>query len=84
MQNLLVMHYVYLFKLSNGNYYTGRTNDLRRRLREHETGNNLTTKRFLPIKLVNYLAFDTEYKAEVFEQYLKTGSGIAFRKRHLE
>jgi len=77
------MHYVYILLLSNGHYYVGSTSDLRRRLQEHEGGKSPTTKRFLPLKLITYLAFSTKEKAEKFETYLKTGSGISFRKKHL-
>jgi len=43
----------------------------------------LATKRFLPCKLVTYLAFNSKKLAIKFERYLKTGSGFAFRNRHL-
>ena len=76
-------YYVYILKLSNGDYYIGRTDDLKRRVKEHVSGQQRTTKQFLPCKLVTYLAFNTKAIAIKFELYLKTGSGIAFRNRHL-
>ena len=78
-----VMHYVYILKLSNGKYYMGRSDDLRRRVKEHMLGQERTTKRFLPCKLVCYMAFDERKTAVAFEAYLKTGSDFAFRNRHL-
>jgi putative endonuclease len=33
-------YYVYIIQCSDGSYYTGVTNDLERRLWEHETGYN--------------------------------------------
>jgi len=77
------MYYVYILKLSNGDYYTGLTNNLERRITEHKDGKSPTTSRFLPIKLISYTAFDSKSRAEELENYLKTGSGIAFRNRHL-
>jgi len=77
------LYYVYILKLNNDAYYTGKTDDLRSRISEHKRGKNKTTSRFLPIKLVSYISFDTKGKADKFEDYLKTGSGIAFRNRHL-
>jgi putative endonuclease len=74
--------YVYVLELSNGDYYVGRSDNLKRRISEHKKGQERTTKKFLPIKLVTYLGFDTKTKAVLFEKYLKTGSGIAFKKRH--
>jgi len=77
------MYYVYLLKLSNGNIYVGFTEDIKRRFNEHNSGLERTTKRFLPCKLICYFAFNLKYKALAFEKYLKTGSGFAFRNRHL-
>ncbi|MEA2020650.1 MAG: GIY-YIG nuclease family protein [Patescibacteria group bacterium] len=77
------MHYVYILNLSNGDYYTGSTYDLDRRLEEHQSGKNPSTKNFLPCRLVSYTAFESKEKAESFEAYLKTGSGVAFRNKHL-
>lgn len=75
--------YVYILKLSNGDYYIGRSDDLRRRIKEHVAGQERTTKKFLPCKLVSYIAFNSRERAIAFEGYLKTGSGFAFRNRHL-
>jgi putative endonuclease len=61
----------------------GKTNDLVRRFKEHQTGQDNTTKRFLPCELITYIAFRNKHKAALFELYLKSGSGFAFRKRHL-
>ena len=77
------MYYVYILKLSNKNYYVGFTGDLRRRYGEHQSGNVIATKGFLPCLLISYFAFVSKYKALAFEAYLKSGSGFAFRTRHL-
>ncbi|BBE31899.1 hypothetical protein OSSY52_20400 [Tepiditoga spiralis] len=47
--------YTYILKCSDGSYYTGSTNDLQKRLIQHQDGNgaNYTRKR-LPVKLVYY------------------------------
>jgi len=77
------MHYVYLIKQCNGDYYQGETVDLKRRIEEHQKGWNKSTSRYLPIRLICYLAFVDRAKAREFERYLKTGSGYAFRNKHL-
>jgi putative endonuclease len=77
------MYYVYILKLSNSDYYIGRTDNLKRRIAEHLNRSERTTKRFLPCKLVTYISFEKRDKSFKFEKYLKTGSGLAFRKRHL-
>ena len=78
-----LMYYVYVLSLCNGDYYVGVTADLRRRLSEHHTGGSPTTSRFLPVRLVSFVAFEDRARAERFERYLKSGSGVAFRNRHL-
>jgi len=77
------MQYVYLLKTSIGTYYTGCTNNLEERLERHKKGYIDYTKDKLPLELVFYCAFIDQHKAFVFEQYLKSGSGAAFRNKHL-
>ena len=74
---------VYIIKLSNGDYYTGRTDNFSRRLKEHIRGEVKSTRNYLPCKLVCVLSFKNNNKSYKFERYLKTGSGIAFRNKHL-
>ena len=77
------MYYVYIISLSNGQYYIGKTADLRKRIKEHTNGEERTTRRFLPCRLVTYVAFSKKILADKFERYLKTGSGFVFRNKHL-
>ena len=62
--------------------YIGLTNDLKRRLAEHNSGKNFHTQRYLPWKLALAVWFEDSNKAARFERYLKSGSGLAFRMRH--
>ncbi|MFZ5366505.1 MAG: GIY-YIG nuclease family protein [Patescibacteria group bacterium] len=77
------MHYVYILRLENDTFYTGYTNDLKRRLIDHKGGNTPHTKKFKPVELVYYSAFKNKTRALGFEKYLKSGSGIAFRNKRL-
>ncbi len=77
------MYYVYILKLSNNDYYVGSTKDLKQRLADHQEGKNISTKPFRPVKLIYYCSFPTKTRAIKFEMYLKTGSGKAFRNKHL-
>ena len=77
------MFYVYLLKLSNEKIYTGSTDDLEARLSRHKSGKVLATRDLRPVKLIWYCAFPTRPQARQFEKYLKTGSGQAFRNKHL-
>ena len=77
------MWYVYLLKCSNNNIYTGCTNNLDQRLERHNKGYIHYTSDKLPVKLITYIAFTEKHKAFLFEKYLKSGSGIAFRNKRL-
>ncbi len=74
---------VYILKCSNGQYYTGFTRNLKRRLKEHKNGEAHSTKNKLPVRLIHVCLFCTKQKAYDFERYLKSGSGIAFRNKRL-
>ena len=74
---------VYILKCSDGKFYTGFTNNLQRRLKEHQEGKSFSTSYRLPFELVTYVVFTDRQKAYAFEKYLKSGSGIAFRNKRL-
>jgi predicted GIY-YIG superfamily endonuclease len=63
--------------------YIGSTHDLRSRLAQHNAGKSIHTNKFRPWNLMAYIALPDKLLADTFEQYLKTGSGRAFAKRHL-
>ena len=77
------MYYVYLLKSlkDSSKTYIGYTIDLAQRLEMHNSGDSVHTKKYMPWKLVMYLAFDSEQKAIEFEKYIKVGSGHAFAKK---
>jgi len=73
------VYYAYiLLSQSSHIFYFGSTIDLRKRMREHNTGLVQSTKTHRPWELIWYGAFQTEKQARDFERYLKTGSGKAF------
>ena len=66
------MFYVYVLKISNGGQlYIGYTNDLKRRLQEHQNKMSEYTKHRSPIELVYYEAFNSEEDARKREKNLK-------------
>lgn len=79
------MRYVYLLQSDarTDQRYVGMTSDLKQRLAEHNTGKSPHTSKFAPRKLVTYVAFSDNQKAETFERYLKSGSGHAFARKRL-
>lgn len=77
------MYYVYILKSEKfDEIYTGFTKNLKARIVEHNSGKSPHTNKFKPWKLLTYTAFENETTARVFEKYLKTGSGIAFARKH--
>ncbi len=79
------MWYVYILTSEkDGKLYVGSTNDLKRRLEEHQEGRCESTRSRRPLQLEAYVAVKEESVARSLEKYLKTGSGIAtLRKRIL-
>jgi putative endonuclease len=77
--------YVYLLEseASGGERYIGLTSDLKRRIAEHNSGKSSHTSKFMPWRIVTYVAFSSQAKATSFERYIKSGSGHAFANRRL-
>jgi putative endonuclease len=65
-----------------GEFYRGHMDDLKRRLAEHNAGKCPHTAKGKPWKVKFYASFETSDLAREFEQFLKSGSGHAFAKRH--
>ncbi|MBI1287436.1 MAG: GIY-YIG nuclease family protein [Flavobacteriales bacterium] len=68
--------FVYLLRCSDGTYYTGVTNDVDRRLNEHQNGQNPNayTFRRRPVELVYVQMFLDPMNAIEFEKRLKKWS----------
>jgi len=69
------MTYIYILLLNNKNFYTGVTDDLKRRIQEHATGKVISTRNKRPIKLIHYEAYLLKDDAMRREKYLKTTYG---------
>lgn len=80
------MFCVYILECPEGSkyHYIGYTNNLKRRLKEHDDGLVYTTKSRRPLKLIYYEACLNEYDARKRERYLKTGMGRKFIKNRLK
>jgi putative endonuclease len=77
------MYYVYILHCSDDTYYSGLTENIKRRIAQHNSSLVDYTKYRLLIKVVWIGIFKNKKIAIKFEQYLKTGSGNAFFKKHL-
>ena len=69
------MYYVYILKMCNNQLYTGFTSDLKRRLKDHESGKVKSTKLRRPLQLIHYEAYKLESDARRREKFLKTSEG---------
>ena len=63
--------------------YTGATEDLRKRLGDHNAGKSTHTAKYKPWKLICYIALPDKFQALALEKYLKSHSGRAFAKKRL-
>lgn len=79
------MKYVYILQSISTpeTFYTGLTDDLRERLRKHNSGAVPHTSKFRPWVIKTYLGFADANHAVAFERYLKSPSGRAFAKKRL-
>lgn len=69
------MFYMYILKSEkDGKCYMGSTNDLERRINEHNTGLVFSTKARIPLELVYYEAYKSESDARIREKNLKLRS----------
>ena len=76
------MHYVYILKLENGMLYKGSTQNVKRRIAEHERGKVRSTRGRNP-KLVHVECYLLRTDAERREKFLKTTEGIRLLKQQI-
>jgi putative endonuclease len=79
------MYYVYLLKSEKNNrIYIGSTNNLKKRIKEHNKGKVFSTKYYLPWRLIYYEAYDKESLARLREKRLKyNGNALRELKKRL-
>ena len=79
-----MFYYTYILKSKKDNKcYTGYTNDLRKRLTEHNNGLSTYTKGRGPFNIIYYEACLLKEKARSRELYLKSGMGKRYLKNRL-
>lgn len=67
-----IMNYTYILKCSDGSLYTGWTNDLDRRINDHNAGKGAKyTKARRPVELAYYETFSTKEEAMKREYAIK-------------
>jgi putative endonuclease len=79
------MYYTYVLKSEKSSrLYTGYTNDLRKRFKEHNSGISTYTAKRGPYKLIYYEACCDKQDARSRENYLKTAMGKRYIQNRLK
>ena len=80
-----MLYFVYiLLSKKDKDFYTGYTNNLKRRLKEHQEGKIVSTKHRLPVQLIYYEVCLNKYDALAREKYLKSGRGKKYIKSRVK
>jgi len=75
------MYYTYVLKSEkDGMHYIGFTEDIEKRIIEHNSGSVPATRSRMPFELVYYEACKDKKKAIYREKYFKTGFGRRYLK----
>ena len=75
------MFYVYAISSCVRPYiYVGQTNNVERRVIEHNKGENRSTKAYKPFQLILKEEYETRTEAREREKYLKSGVGKEYLK----
>lgn len=78
-------YYVYVLKsLKKDFIYVGQTTDLKRRFKEHNNKEELSTKHYAPFELIFYEAYLDRKDCLRREEYLKTSKGKTTLKSMLK
>ena len=71
-----IMYYVYVIKSKvDGRLYKGMTQDIEKRISDHNSGRQKSTKGYRPWELKYKKEFKTRQEARIHEKYLKSGIG---------
>lgn len=79
------MYYVYILQSQKDNLlYTGFTTDLKRRVEEHNAGEQVSTQNRIPLKLIYFECSLNKEDAIAREKYLKSGMGKKYLRNRLK
>jgi putative endonuclease len=70
-----MFYYVYILRNESGRLYIGYSEDVERRVADHNAGKVFATKPYIPYKLIFYEAYTSMVDAKRREMYLKTTKG---------
>jgi putative endonuclease len=70
--------------MKDGYFYVGYTNDVQRRVEQHNNGQVSSTKKRVPLKLIYWEGCISQQDATKREKYLKTAWGKRYIKNRIE
>ena len=76
-------YFVYVLRDKNGKRYKGMTNNLERRLIEHNRGKTITTSKMSNLSVEYFKRFDSFEEARKRELYFKTAAGRKYLNKVL-
>ena len=77
------MFYTYVIKNNKGDIYKGHSDNVQRRISEHNRGNTKSTRKGSDWQLKYCESFDTREEAIKREKYLKSAAGRRFLKKKM-
>jgi len=76
--------YVYVLQNKHKKWYIGSTKNLRKRILQHNSGKNKSTKYGVPWKIIYCEISINQQDARAREKYLKSGMGRRYLKNRLK
>ncbi len=77
------MFYAYVIKNENGALYKGHTENIEKRIAEHNSGKTKSTRKSNSWVLVYKEPFPTREEAIIREKYFKSAAGRKFLKKNI-
>ena len=79
------MFFVYVLRsVVNNWFYTGQTENLNARLKQHNAGKTKSTKGYRPLELVYFEVCNSRKNALAREKFLKSGIGREFLRNEID
>ena len=80
-----MFYYVYVLRSQKDkNLYIGFTRNLKDRIKDHNSGRNISTKNRKPLILIYFEGYLNKMDALGREKFLKSGSGMRYLKKQLK
>jgi len=76
--------YAYVLKSKSGDYfYKGHCADMEARLKQHNNGETISIRKYIPFEIIYFEEFTTRNEAILREKYFKSAAGRRFIKTKL-